>query len=271
MPRSKTEKIGGSKIIACNEKPVRRLLIGVPTTGKITMDWALHRWGQTIPCNWSSIDHFEWMNQDSPIDFYVANARNLIVRSAIEMNVEWLLFIDHDVLLPPLFFQKMNQYMAEKKVPIVGGLYFTKSVPSEPLTYRGRGNSFYSKWKIGDKVWLDGMGLGCHMIHMSIMRLMWEESEEYLVAGQRVRRVFEEPFKTFYDPELKALNIQSGTEDLAWYTRIMNENVLGRSGWKQVAKRKNPFLCDTALFCWHINEDRVRYPMRGEQLKFIRK
>ncbi len=33
----------------------------------------------------------------------------------------------------------------------------SESVPAEPLIYRGRGNSHFKKWKLGDKVWVDGV------------------------------------------------------------------------------------------------------------------
>jgi hypothetical protein len=42
--------------------------------------------------------------------------------------------------------------MHQGDIPMLSGLYFTKSLPAEPLIYRGRGNSYYKKWKFGDKV-----------------------------------------------------------------------------------------------------------------------
>ena len=77
-------------------------------------------------------------------------------------------------------------------VPVVSGLYFTRGYPSEPLVYRGRGNGYYGDWRIGDKVWADGVPTGCLLIHCSILRAMWKDSEEYQVSGQTLRRVFEE-------------------------------------------------------------------------------
>jgi hypothetical protein len=33
----------------------------------------------------------------------------------------------------------------------------------------------------------------------------------------------------------------------------MNENILEKTGWKKVAKRKYPVLVDTGIFCRHID------------------
>jgi len=81
--------------------------------------------------------------------------------------------------------------MIEEKIPIVGGLYFTKSIPAEPLLYRGRGNGYFAKWELGKKVWVDGLGMGSTLIHSSILKALYDESEEYYVGDQKVRRIFE--------------------------------------------------------------------------------
>ena len=58
-------------------------------------------------------------------------------------------------------------YMQQGDVPVVSGLYFTKSEPSEPLIYRGRGSGAYLDFRMGDKVYADGVPTGCLLIHHS--------------------------------------------------------------------------------------------------------
>src|SRR3990172_6137537 len=122
----------------------RPVLIGIPMTGLLRAEWALARWGQIIPCNWSESFIIHWLHQATPLGYGVAEARNIIVDAFIKGGHEWLFFIDHDVILPPDCFVKMNDYMRKKEVPVVAGLYFAKAHPPEPLVYRGRGNSFYN-------------------------------------------------------------------------------------------------------------------------------
>lgn len=260
-----------SVIITKKSKPQTRLMIGIPMTGLLRSEWVMARYGQVIPCNWSQVEAIQWIDQYSPLNFLVADARNLIVKDCVEKGFEWLLFIDHDVVLPPTFFVSINDYMLKGKIPIVGGLYFTKSVPSEPLVYRGRGNSYFANWKLGDKVWVDGSGCGSTLIHVSILKALYRESEEYELAGQRVRKVFDTPSKVFFDPETQSFNTQTGTEDLYFYSRIMKEDIFKKAGWPEYQRKKYPFLIDTKLFSWHIDWDGNKYPMKGEHLRFMRK
>ena len=56
--------------------------------------------------------------------------------------MEWLFLLEHDnVLAANDAFVRLNTYMRGAKYPVVSGLYFTRGYPSEPLVYRGRGNS----------------------------------------------------------------------------------------------------------------------------------
>ena len=249
--------------------PQTRLMIGIPTTGSIRMEWALARWGQVIPCNWSQTDTLAWMVQQSPLNWAVADARNFCVEMALRNGFEWLLFIDHDVILPPTAFIQLNEYMIKADTPVVSGLYFTKSVPAEPLIYRGRGTSYFADWKIGDKVWVDGVPMGCTLIHTSILKAMYAESPEYNYRGTTVRKVFETPARVYVDPETGGVHAQTGTEDLTWCTRIQQEGFFVKSGWPEFQKKEYPFLMDTGIFCRHIDENGRQYPMHNEESRFL--
>src|SRR6185369_3455654 len=107
-----------------------RLLIGTPAIGTVRMEWVLARYGQTIPTNWSHIDLMQFMSSYVPLRYQVADAENIIAKTVVERNFEWLLFIEHDNVLPPNTFVKLNQYMIKADVPVVGALYFTKSEPA---------------------------------------------------------------------------------------------------------------------------------------------
>jgi hypothetical protein len=248
----------------------KRLMISVPLTGLIRAEWALARWGQVIPCNWSQVEMISWMDMFSPLGFLVADARNVAVHNFIQGNFEWLFFIDHDVILPPATFARWNDYMLKGDVPIFGGLYFTKSVPSEPLVYRGIGTSHYRDWHLGDKVWVDGMGLGCHMLHRSVLKSVYDASPEYQIGSAKARRVFETPSNQVYDAEHAAWITTGGTEDLTFYQRVKREGHLAKAGWPKYQKMDYPYLCDTSIFCRHINWDGVQYPSAGEEQAFVR-
>lgn len=254
--------------IVKNSAPIsNRIMVAIPMTGVIRAEFALARWSQIIPTNWSTKDLIQWVDTFSPLGFMVADARNVCVQEAIKDDFEWLLFIDHDVILPSDAFIRINDYMRERKYPVVSGLYFTKSNPAEPLIYRGRGNSFYSDWEIGDKVEVDGVPMGVTLIHVPLLKAMYEESEEYMVGSNVVRRVFETPAKIWQDPSTMSTHALVGTEDLGWCTRVITEKFLEKSGWKKHQGMKYPFLMDTNIFCRHIDFSGVQYPLHWQEIQ----
>jgi len=260
-------------LINAKESMTRRVMIGIPMTGLVRSEWVMARYGQVIPCNWSQVDCIQWLDQYAPLGFVVADARNIIANTAVEQEFEWLFFIDHDTVLPPNTILKWNERMLKGDVPIFGGLYFTRSVPAEPLVYRGRGNSYHADWGLGEEVWVDGLPMGCTMIHSSILKALYEESEEYEIGTQtgsrKIKRIFETPARGNFDPEKLEWNTQVGTEDLEFCTRVMRDGIFKKAGWPEYDDKEFPFLIDTSVFCKHIGMDGRVYPSQGEEQEFI--
>jgi len=176
-------------------------------------------------------------------------------------------FIDHDVILPPDTYLKINEYMTKGDIPVVSGLYYCKGSHPEPLVFRGRGNGCFTDWKPGEKVWADGIPMGCTLIHASMLRVLYDASEVYtcntLYGPVVVRRVFETPREAKFDPEKMTYERRTGTEDLFWCDRMKNEKVFEKCGvekYKKFQKKKYPFLIDTSMFCKHIDENGKKYP-----------
>lgn len=244
---------------------VNRVLIGTATTGLLRIEWVMARYGQIIPPNWSFVQMNQYLNAYVPLRYQVADAQNLIVREAIVRDFEWLMFIEHDVCMPPDAFKMFDDYMREGQVPVVSGLYYTRHRPSVPILYRGRGNSFFGDWEFGDLVWCDGVPTGLLLIHCAILRAMWEESDEYIIQhpdGRRdvTRRVFDTPRHSWFDPEAADFNISTGTSDLEWCTRVMKEGFFKKAGWDEYQEMQYPFLCDTRIFARHVDPDGTLYP-----------
>ena len=240
---------------------VNRIMVATPTLGRVRIEWFSARYGQTVPPNWSMVQMVQFMNAMMPIQYLVADAQNIIAREALDKDIEWLLLWEDDVLPRPDLFMRLNEYMRDGTIPIVSGLYFTKSEPSEPMVYRGRGNSYYTKWKLGDKVWVDGVPTGMLLIHNSIIRALWDESPEYQVDSRTTtRRVFNTPNKQWFDITSGVYNNVTGTSDLEWCTRIIENGIFKKAGWPEFQKKKYPFLIDTNLFCQQIDMEGRRYP-----------
>ncbi len=238
-----------------------RLLVFTPTTGLVRMEWVRARYGQCIPTNWSNFDLHSYLNGFFPIEYQLADAENMMVEEMIKGDYEWVISIEQDNIIPPDAFLRINEYIIDKKIPIVSGVYFTKTVPPEPILYRGRGTGHFADWKFGDKVWVDGIPFGFTLIHASILKAMWDESEEYVCHGQKIRKIFEQPNMVWQDPETGAQMVKKGTTDLEWCSRIMKDDIFIKAGWSKYQKMKNPFLVDTRLFIKHIDQNGVQYPL----------
>lgn len=259
--KAKITKIGGSTLNNSKAPNFRhRVLVATPTMGVIRMEWALSRWGQIIPMNWTMVQYMEYINSYVPMNYTVPDAQNLIVKEALEKDFEWLLLIEDDTAPPPDALVRLNKYMRDRTVPVISGLYFSRSEPSEPLVFRGRGTSVHWDWKAGDLVWCDGVPTGFLLIHCSILRAMWNESPEYISRGQVVRRVFEVPEEVKMNPELTMIETLTGTSDLRWCSRVMKEGFFEKAGWPKYQKMEYPFLVDTNILCMHIDKDGTVYP-----------
>jgi hypothetical protein len=128
------------------------------------------------------------------------------------------------------------------------------------MVFRGMGQGSYLDWRMGDKVWCDGVPTGFLLIHMGIIRAMWEDSEPYMMRGVETRRVFDTPRDLWTDPETKSHNTLNGTSDLAWCTRVMKGGYFAKAGWHDYEEKRWPFLVDTRLACKHCNPNGEMFP-----------
>ena len=80
---------------------VNRILIGVPVTGMVRIEWVQARYGQMIPVNWSQVEVFQFIDGYLPYRYQVDEAQNLIAKIAIDKDFEWLLLYEHDVCPQP--------------------------------------------------------------------------------------------------------------------------------------------------------------------------
>ena len=246
-----------------NDKFRQRVLVATPTLGTVRMEWVNARYNQVIPTNWSKCDMVQFMNSYIPLRYTVADAQNLAVKEVLAKNFEWLLFIEDDTMPPIDAFRRFNEYMDDGTIPVVSGLYFTKSVPPEPLLFRGRGNHYFRDWKLEDKVWVDGVPTGMVLIHHDLLKAMWEESPDYVIhhAQNSARRVFEAPAQTWFNEVLGAHEALIGTSDLNFCTKVIKGDFLKKAGFPEIAKKKHPFLCDTNIYAMHIDPSGTQYPL----------
>ncbi|WP_455201723.1 hypothetical protein [Kaarinaea lacus] len=118
-----------------------KLIVGTATTGMVRVEWIQARYGLVFPTNWGWVQLWQYTGVQGlyPLGYQVDDAQNLIVMKAMEQDYDWVLLYEHDMLPQPDAMLRFAEYMKTELVPVVSGFYFTRSMPSEPLIYRGRG------------------------------------------------------------------------------------------------------------------------------------
>lgn len=255
---------GTTIIDSGNNKFRQRVLVATPTLGLVRMEWVVARYNnQVIPTNWSKTDMIQYQNGYIPLRYTVADAQNLAVKACLDGGFEWLMFIEDDTMPPPDMFLRFTEYMDKADIPVVSGLYFTRSDPPEPMVYRGRGNHYFRDWKLEDKVWVDGVPTGMVIIHAALLRAVYDDSATYTIrfTGDNARRVFDTPAQTWFNEETGAQETLVGTSDLDFCTRVIKGDYLTKAGFPEIAKKKYPFLIDTNIFAKHIEKDGRQFPL----------
>lgn len=247
----------------------RKLMVGTATLGNVRIEWVSHRKSQVIPINWQGGELIVPYLHPSihAVGYQIADAQNAIADGFLKANYEWLLLWEDDVLPPFDATLRLDEHMISGDVAMVAGLYYTKSDPSWPLLFKGRGYGCYLDFKLGDQVWVDGICTGFLLIHSSIIKWFSENSPRYtLPDGKEVSQVFEYPRKGWVDPETNNYFAEMGTSDLHLCNRIMKENVFAKTGWNDLAKKEYPFLVDTRIFCHQINPYGQIFPQAARRI-----
>jgi predicted O-methyltransferase YrrM len=191
------------------------LVIAIPFVGRpVSPEWALSLAAQNYPLNLSrSFCAIGGVSTDI--------ARNKAVEYALEKKANYIWFLDDDVQTPYFAVRQLIYTIEQSDAMVAGGIYFSKSNPSEPLVYRGRGQGAFWKWKTNDIFEVDGLGGGCLLIKTELFKHL------------------EKPyFKTVDDFITEGNNTQNaGTEDIYFCNKVRD------AGFKIVA--------DAHVMCTH--------------------
>lgn len=198
------------------------VIIGVPTLGRaVPIQWAFSLKSMNPPTNFNVIFH---VIQNKPID----EARDEFAKFAIEKDAKYLFMLGDDVVAPNHALRQLIFRMEQNpSLGVVGGIYCTKVIPSEPLVYRGNGQGAYWDWKVGEFFEVSGLGMDCTLIRVDLLKKLGKNW-----------------FKTINDDKyLDAVNnAESWTEDLYFCKRVSEET-------------EYKIYADSSILCehWDIN------------------
>ena len=122
------------------------------------------------------------------------HARNTGCAKVLELDFQWLFFLDDDVIPPA---DTILRLMAHKK-PIVSGVYYRRSPPILPVMLRNtpEGRQWISGYNVPDLIEVDYVGAGCLLIHRDVLKSLpqpwfdWRVDRSDLPPEQRMSEDF---------------------------------------------------------------------------------
>src|SRR5438445_8986004 len=137
------------------------IAIGIPTWTRVTTRWARMYRHLAGPLG-SSMSEIEVQNTE------IGEARNELMRSAIEQNADFLFMLGDDVLAPGNTILALLQRMWDNPdVHLATGVYWTKGWPNHPYLWNGMQRGPFLDWKVGEWLPVDWAGCDCLLIGLS--------------------------------------------------------------------------------------------------------
>lgn len=113
------------------------------------------------------------MNRMYVKNYRVDIAKEKLAEQALANNCKFALFLDDDVIPPGDALLKMVElWRSDPKYKVISGVYWSKSVPSVPLIFKGEMEGSYWDWKVTDLIEADAAGAGLLFVDTDIFRRM---------------------------------------------------------------------------------------------------
>jgi hypothetical protein len=149
--------MAGSWEILNIEQNNPRVLVATLTRELVTTAWAMHFRQLVIPHGTFT------MLSGMPFD----HARNTACQKLLELQWEYLFFLDDDVGCPPDTIIKLLRH----KLPIVSGVYYRRNLPLAPVMLKNspNGPQWITEYPQNSLVEVDFVGAGCLLIQRQVL------------------------------------------------------------------------------------------------------
>jgi GT2 family glycosyltransferase len=180
--------------------------------------------------------YFHLFNRAFPLDLN----RNILVQKALELEADWLLFLDADMTFPPDLVSGLLEDARESGAAIVSGCYFKKMPPHACVSALRVTEDDPQLLTPIDPCNEDGLvacdviGMGAALIHRAVFETVeypWFEYEVYAKTGERTvtedvpfcRKARESGFEIVTDVRLvcgHVRQVEAGLEDWRAYREL---------------------------------------------------
>jgi hypothetical protein len=145
-----------------------KIAFGVPTYGNQSPSWwvpFVRQVGMLYKYDLEFVDVLQWgtMRTDGN--------RNIIARSFLQLDAEWLFWVDADNINPVAAVRRLLDTAGDTKT-LVSGLYFTKEENPIPVVYAHHENGRYrhlTQWERGEIIPIEAAGMNCCLMHRSVL------------------------------------------------------------------------------------------------------
>lgn len=138
------------------------IAMAIPTWGKVSIAWAFAMRHVGGPLGANTVDLAPVIGKP------IAEARNELMKEAINNNCDFIFFLADDVIPMPNTLNGLLQRMQDNEdIAMVSGMYWTKMWPTSPYIWRGIQRGPYLDWKHGEFFPVDYAGCDCLLIRLT--------------------------------------------------------------------------------------------------------
>lgn len=162
------------------------VMYAIPTYGSVPVSWAMAKASLATPLGAATFDYYILGPQS------IAEKRNMAVRAAREAGAKYLFFIGDDTIPPAEAFMVLMQKMKfNPDIKIIGGMYFSRSLPPQPMAWKGYMEGSFYDWHVGELFEVDWMGCDCLLLDMSIFDEVQEPwfSQDYVFGPTQAKPI----------------------------------------------------------------------------------
>lgn len=163
------------------------IVVLIPSNGRNPcIEWAAALASLSYPVG---MNHFLYISKADPNGGHTrAEQREMLAQMALKINAEYMMWLDDDTIPPATTIQELFYVLAQNpKAAICGGIYCTKSHPSEPIVFLELGGGPHWTWTLGDIFKCAGLGTGCMMVRTSVLKELskpWFEDTSKAILGE---------------------------------------------------------------------------------------
>lgn len=159
--------------------------IALPVRKRSPVDFWMHLYNLMPPLNVRLGYMIQKAAEEHVVDGMLpAAARNVLVERALSRGMDFLFFLDDDVLFPDITLYRMLVQMRKyPEIACTTAVGCTKLTPTEPLIYADNQQGAFWDWHLGAMTPIHSAWAGCMLVNMDYVRKLKEPWFNDVVTG----------------------------------------------------------------------------------------